>query len=143
LGASLAWWAGALAERRQNVSTVVPTTAKRINRCSLDGVISRSGRLDHRAGQLCVAGHSVASLADLACGNAGRLASIGGYLVWGCPLGAGFTAECGDGGCNRREEVMPVDRAGEPVAFDLAPYWVLEFGENQADVLGVQRLDPG
>ncbi len=96
-----------------------------------------------------VPGRSVAGLADLAggwgCGNAGRRVSIGGYLGWGqlgwgCPLGAGFIAECGDGGCDCREEVVRVDRAGESVAFDLAPYPVLELGEYQADVLGVQRL---
>src|SRR5580693_3581037 len=61
-------------------------------------------------------------------------------LVVGGPAGAGLVAECGDGGCDRREEVVWVDRAGEPVAFDLPPYWVLEFGEHQADALGVQRL---
>jgi hypothetical protein len=55
-------------------------------------------------------------------------------------LGAGFVTECGDGGFDGREEMVWVDRAGQPVAFDLAPYRVLELGENQADALGVQRL---
>jgi hypothetical protein len=73
------------------------------------------------------------------CGNVGLRAAIGGYLprgrlavgglVRGGPLGAGFVAECGDGGFDGREEVARVDRAGEPVAFDLAPYRVLELGE--------------
>lgn len=44
------------------------------------------------------------------------------------------------GQCEHWEEVVRVDRAAEPVAFDLAPYRVLEFSEDQADALGVQRL---
>jgi len=70
-----------------------------------------------------------------------RRAALGGYLAWGClavgglagggPLGAGFVAECGDGGFDGRVEVVRVDRAGEPVTFDLAPYRTLELGETR------------
>ena len=73
-----------------------------------------------------------------ACRAWGRLA-VGGLVGHG-PLGAGFIAECGDGGFDGREEVAWVDGAGEPVAFDLGPYRALELGEDQADALGVQRL---
>src|SRR6185437_5265445 len=58
----------------------------------------------------------------------------------GGPVGAGFLAEGGDGGLDGGVEVARVDRAGQAVAFDLAPYRVLELGKYQARVLGVQRL---
>src|SRR5580693_887269 len=78
-------------------------------------------------------------------GNVGWRDSTGSSLALsglagGGPLGAGLVAECGDGGCDRREEMVWVDGAREPVALDLPPYRILEFGEHQADALGVQCL---
>src|SRR4029077_19868126 len=58
----------------------------------------------------------------------------------GGPVRAGFLAKGGDGRFDGGVEVARVDRAGQAVAFDLAPYRVLELGKYQARVLGVQRL---
>src|SRR6478672_9592968 len=63
-----------------------------------------------------------------------------GGLAGGGPVSARLLPEGGDGGFDRREEVLRVDRAGEPVTLDLAPDRVLELGEHQAYALVVQRL---
>ena len=88
---------------------------------------------------------------DPGCRGAGRYRRLSGLgpsgrrrPVRGGPLGAGFVTERGDGRADRREEVARVDRAGQPVAFDLAPHRVLQLGEDQADALrrSAPRRDP-
>src|SRR6266700_7598562 len=82
---------------------------------------------------------SVARRADSGAALAWSCLAIGGP-VGGGPFGAGLVAEGGDGGFYGGEEVARVDGAGEPVAFDLASYRVLELGEYQADAISVQRF---
>src|SRR5215469_2674768 len=74
------------------------------------------------------------ALAGRWCGDIMRFVAADG------PIGSGFLAEGADGGTYGGEEMIGVNRAGQPVTFDLAPYWVLEFGEYQGNALVVQRL---